>query len=159
MSEARSLIFPAFCEHITWHSGDIFAQAASSLTGSPSSSRLPVPFLSPDGDDDATSNPIRSRSYGASRRVASRRIALHSPPPPPSSRRVALFSPSGSSPLSPLVVPRPFVPATTTTAETTASEYRARARVKPLRRGDSFTLTMIAPRNYFCRCSAGIVCS
>lgn len=57
--EARSLIFPAFCEHITWHSGDIFAQAASFARSHLllSYQYLPVPFLSP--DNDATSNPIR----------------------------------------------------------------------------------------------------
>lgn len=55
--EARSLIFPAFCEHITWHSGDIFAQAASFARSHLllSYQYLPVPFLSP--DNDATSNP------------------------------------------------------------------------------------------------------
>lgn len=64
VSESRSLIFPTFCEHITRYSGDIFAKTAALLSG------LPVAFLSPDDDDDATDPTHRSFL----RRIASQRF-------------------------------------------------------------------------------------
>lgn len=114
MSEARSLIFPAFCEHITRHSGDIFAQATLSLTFPASTA-----FLSSD-DDTRQANANDVSSYGASRRVA---IPLFRAP------RFSLF----------LFLFLSFVPVLfhRRLRGGTAADI---ARVKSLYRSDSFTL-------------------
>lgn len=119
--EARSLIFPAFCEHITWHSGDIFAQAASFARSHLllSYQYLPVPFLSP--DNDATSNPTSAPFLWRFCFSLSRSLSSLSLLPPTLYVHDCI---------------RPFVQPTT--GKRNADGYRA--RVKPLRCSDSFTL-------------------
>jgi len=136
VSQSRSLIFPVFCEHITQYSGDIFAQVTSlslSLSLSPSLflsltslTSLAHPlrpasaaFLSPD-NDTRQANATDVPSYGASRRIM---ISLFS------FLVFLLFSYYQ-------LCTRPFV----LLRGGTAADI---ARVKPLHRGDSFTLREI----------------